>query len=70
MRRLLLLCLPLFACATTKSVPVPPSADSGALHQVKRVNWKGIKLEHARHYVWLTSHDEVLREMKTFLETF
>lgn len=33
-------------------------------------NWKGVKLEHAGHYVWLTRHDEVLREMKTFLGTF
>ena len=32
-------------------------------------NWKGVKLEHARHYLWLTHHDEVLREMTTFLGT-
>ncbi|MFY0568663.1 alpha/beta fold hydrolase [Archangium lansingense] len=31
--------------------------------------WRSVKLEHARHYVWLTDRDEVLREMKTFLGT-
>jgi pimeloyl-ACP methyl ester carboxylesterase len=32
-------------------------------------NWKAVKLESARHYVWLTNRDEVLREMKAFLGT-
>lgn len=47
MRRLFLLCcLPLFACATTKSAPVSASAGSGALHQVKRVKVaEGVELE-------------------------
>ena len=44
--------------------------DAEMLSVMGMPNWKGIKLEHARHYVWLTNHDEVLREMKTFLETF
>ncbi|WP_240356338.1 alpha/beta fold hydrolase [Myxococcus eversor] len=44
--------------------------DAEMLSVMSMPNWKGIKLEHARHYVWLTNHDEVLREMKTFLETF
>lgn len=38
--------MPLFACATTKSVPVSASASSGALHQVKRVEVaEGVELE-------------------------
>jgi pimeloyl-ACP methyl ester carboxylesterase len=38
MRKVLLLCcVPLFACATAKSVPVSAKASSPALHQVKRV---------------------------------
>lgn len=32
-------------------------------------NWKGVQLKDARHYLWLTHHDEVLREMKAFLGT-
>ncbi len=47
MRRLLLCCLPLFACATTaSSVPTPAPADVRALHQVKRVKVaEGVELE-------------------------
>ncbi|CAM3762866.1 alpha/beta fold hydrolase [Corallococcus soli] len=44
--------------------------DAEMLSVMSMPNWKGIKLEHARHYIWLTNHDEVLREMKTFLEIF
>ncbi|MCK8497864.1 alpha/beta fold hydrolase [Myxococcus fulvus] len=44
--------------------------DAEMLSVLSKPNWKGIKLEQARHYAWLTHHDEVLREMKTFLETF
>ncbi len=30
-------------------------------------NWKQVKLERGKHYVWITNRDEVLREMKGFL---
>lgn len=33
----------------------------------KLPNWRQVKLEHAEHYVWITSRAEVLREMKVFL---
>ncbi|WP_235880397.1 alpha/beta fold hydrolase [Polyangium aurulentum] len=34
----------------------------------KLPNWRHVKLEHGDHYVWITNRDEVLREMKGFLE--
>jgi pimeloyl-ACP methyl ester carboxylesterase len=32
-------------------------------------NWRGVKLQNSKHYVWLSNRDEVLREMKAFLGT-
>ncbi|WP_395803917.1 alpha/beta fold hydrolase [Archangium minus] len=29
--------------------------------------WKLVKLENARHFVWLTNHADVVREMRAFL---
>jgi pimeloyl-ACP methyl ester carboxylesterase len=29
--------------------------------------WKTVKVEHAKHYLWITNREEVLREMKGFL---
>lgn len=46
MRKLLLGCLPLFACATTTSVPASAPAGASALHRVQRVKVaEGVQLE-------------------------
>ncbi|MFY0583986.1 hypothetical protein ACN28S_65430 [Cystobacter fuscus] len=33
----------------------------------KQPNWKLVKLENARHYLWLTHPADVVREMNAFL---
>lgn len=46
MRKRLLCCLPLFACATTMSVPSSAPAGANALHRVQRVKVaEGVEIE-------------------------